>query len=154
MELSELYQKGKEILSRKPYGNLLDGVETEFDIPHDRVILDRYTFRLKCIDGIEARTDCRVLGVALATPVIMSPVTAPISAIKDDGLMETALGLKDLTIPSTSFSMICWITSSIVRARFAPSRAGRISLSEEMSSLFFASLKDLFQPYSPRSSLS
>ena len=36
-----------------------------------------------------------MLGVALATPVIMSAVTAPIPAIKDDGLMETALGLKD-----------------------------------------------------------
>ena len=95
MELSELYQKGKEILSQKPYGKLLDGVETEFEIPHDRDILDRYTFRLKCIDGIEAETDCQVLGVALATPVIMSAVTAPIPAIKDDGLMETALGLKD-----------------------------------------------------------
>ncbi|MFC1579477.1 alpha-hydroxy-acid oxidizing protein [Thermodesulfobacteriota bacterium] len=95
MELTELYQKGKEILSQKPYGKLLDGVETEFEIPHDRAVLDRYTFRLKCIDGVEARTDCQVLGVTLATPVIMSPVVAPIPAIKEDGLMETALGLKD-----------------------------------------------------------
>lgn len=95
MELTELYQKGKEILDQKPYGRLLDGVETEFEIPHDRAVLDRYTFRLNCIDGIEARTDCEVLGVSLATPVIMSPVTAPIPAITDDGLLETALGLKD-----------------------------------------------------------
>lgn len=95
MELTELYQKGKEILSQKPYGRLVDGVETEFEIPHDRKILDRYTFRLNCIDGIEAQTACKVLGVALDTPVIMSPVTAPIPAIQDDGLMETALGLKD-----------------------------------------------------------
>ena len=55
MELTELYQKGKEILDNKPYGKLLDGVETEFEIPHDRAVLDRYTFRPHCIDGIEAR---------------------------------------------------------------------------------------------------
>jgi len=95
MELTELIKKGREILSEKPYGRLLDGVETEFEIPHDRAVLDRYTFRLKCIDGAEARTDCRVLGMDLATPVIMSPVTAPIPAIQENGLLETALGLKD-----------------------------------------------------------
>ena len=95
MELTELYQKGQEILQQKPYGRLLDGVETEFEIPHDRAVLDRYTFRLKCIDGIEARTDCRVMGVTLSTPVIMSPVTAPIPAIRENGLLEVAMGLKD-----------------------------------------------------------
>lgn len=95
MDLTDLYQMGQEILGQKPYGRMLKGVETEFDIPHDRTVLDRYTFRLKCIDAIEASTDCRVLGVTLSTPVIMSPVTAPIPAIKDNGLLETAMGLKD-----------------------------------------------------------
>ena len=53
MELSELLQKGKELLSQKPYGLLMDGVETEFDLTHDERILDRYTFRLQCIDAVD-----------------------------------------------------------------------------------------------------
>jgi len=95
MEFAELVQKGKELLSQKPYGLLMDGVETEFDLTHDRRILDRYTFRLQCIDAVEARTECHVLGVDLATPVIMSAVTSPIPAIHENGFMEVALGLKE-----------------------------------------------------------
>jgi isopentenyl diphosphate isomerase/L-lactate dehydrogenase-like FMN-dependent dehydrogenase len=95
MELSELLQKGRELLSQKPYGLLMDGVETEFDLIHDRHILDRYTFRLQCIDAVEARTDCHVLGIDLATPVIMSAVTSPIPAIHEDGFIELAAGLKE-----------------------------------------------------------
>ena len=95
MELSEMLQKGRELLSQKPYGLLMDGVETEFDLTHDRRILDRYTFRLQCIDAIDARTECHVLGIDLATPVIMSAVTSPIPAIHENGFMEVALGLKE-----------------------------------------------------------
>ena len=95
MELSELLQKGRELLSQKPYGLLMDGVETEFDLAHDRRILDRYTFRLQCIDAVEAKTECHVLGIDLATPVIMSAVTSPIPAIHENGFMEVALGLKE-----------------------------------------------------------
>jgi len=106
MDLTELYQKGKALLDQQPYGKILDAVETEFDIVHDRVILDRYTFRLKCIDAIEASTDCRVLGVDLETPIIMSAVTTPIQAIRKNGLMEMALGLKDA-------GSLMWIGSQI-----------------------------------------
>jgi isopentenyl diphosphate isomerase/L-lactate dehydrogenase-like FMN-dependent dehydrogenase len=95
MEFSEWVQKGKELLSQKPYGLLMDGVETEFDLTHDRCILDRYTFRLQCIDAVEAKTECHVLGIDLATPVIMSAVTSPIPAIHENGFMEVALGLKE-----------------------------------------------------------
>ena len=35
MELTELYQKGKNLISQKPYGFLVDSVETEFDLTHD-----------------------------------------------------------------------------------------------------------------------
>jgi isopentenyl diphosphate isomerase/L-lactate dehydrogenase-like FMN-dependent dehydrogenase len=94
MDLAELYQKGREILSQKPYGELLAGVETEFDMIHDRRVLDHYTFRMRCIDAAEARTSCHVLGVDLATPVVMSAVTSPISAIHENGFIEVALGLK------------------------------------------------------------
>jgi isopentenyl diphosphate isomerase/L-lactate dehydrogenase-like FMN-dependent dehydrogenase len=95
VELSELLQKGKELLSQKPYGLLMDGVETEFDLIHDRRILDRYTFRLQCIDAVEAATECHVLGIDLATPVMMSAVTSPIPAIHENGFIEVASGLKE-----------------------------------------------------------
>jgi isopentenyl diphosphate isomerase/L-lactate dehydrogenase-like FMN-dependent dehydrogenase len=95
MELTELYQKGEEFLRQKSYGLMMDSVETQFDRAHDRRVFDRYTFRLQCLDALEARTDCQVLGIDLATPVIMSAVTLPIPAIHEDGLMEVAYGLKE-----------------------------------------------------------
>lgn len=95
MELTDLYQKGESLLRQKDIGLLLDGVETGFILDHDRRVLDRYTFNQQCIDAVEARTGCHVLGVELATPVIMSAMTAPIPAIADKGLMEVASGLKE-----------------------------------------------------------
>ena len=95
MELMELYQKGADLIGQRPYGLLMDGVETQFDLAHDRRVLDRYTFSLQCIDAVEARTDCHVLGIDLATPVIMSAVTSPIPAIHENGFMEVAYGLKE-----------------------------------------------------------
>ena len=95
MELTELYQTGKNLISQKPYGLLMESVETEFDLTHDGKVLDRYTFRLQCIDAVEAKTDCRVLGINTKTPVIMSAVTSPIPAIHEDGFMEVAYGLKE-----------------------------------------------------------
>ena len=38
--------RGREI------GWLLEGVETGFILEHNRRILDRYTFRTRCIDGV------------------------------------------------------------------------------------------------------
>jgi len=95
VELTDLYQKGESLLRQKDIGLLLDGVETGFILDHDRRVLDRYTFNQQCIDAVEARTGCHVLGVELATPVIMSAMTAPIPAIADKGLMEVASGLKE-----------------------------------------------------------
>ncbi|PKN29209.1 MAG: hypothetical protein CVU64_09245 [Deltaproteobacteria bacterium HGW-Deltaproteobacteria-21] len=95
MELTELYEKGESLLRQKEIGWLLDGVETGFVPVHDRLVLDRYTFRQRCIDVIEARTDCRVMGVELSTPVIMSAMTMPIPAIVENGLIEAARGLKE-----------------------------------------------------------
>ncbi len=94
MELTDIYQKGEAALRERDISWLLDGVETGFVITHNRYILDRYTFRQRCIDGMEATTRCRVLGVELATPVIMSAMTMPIPAIAEDGLLEVAEGLK------------------------------------------------------------
>ena len=94
MELTEIYEKGKANLKERDIGFLLDGVETEFVMRNNRRIMDRYTFRQRCIDGVEVNTQCSVLGVELAVPIIMSAMTMPIPAIVDNGLMEVAEGLK------------------------------------------------------------
>jgi isopentenyl diphosphate isomerase/L-lactate dehydrogenase-like FMN-dependent dehydrogenase len=94
MELTDTYQKGEAILRERDLGLTLDGVETEFILTNNRHILDRYTFKQQCIDGVEATTKCSVLGVELGTPVIMSAITMPIPAIAENGLMEVARGLK------------------------------------------------------------
>jgi len=94
MELTEIYQRGEAELRNRDIGFLLDGVETEFVLSNNRRVLDRYTIRQRCIDGVETETDCSVLGVNLNTPIIMSSMTMPIPAIVDDGLMEVADGLK------------------------------------------------------------
>jgi 4-hydroxymandelate oxidase len=96
MELTEIYQKGKKILGEKEFGWALDAVETGFILEHDRRILDRYTFQPQYIDTVEPKTNCRILDVALKTPVIMSAMTMPIPAITDNGLMDVAQALKDV----------------------------------------------------------
>jgi isopentenyl diphosphate isomerase/L-lactate dehydrogenase-like FMN-dependent dehydrogenase len=95
MELTELYEKGEALLRHKDIGWLLDDVETGFVLVHDRKVLDRYTFRECCIDASESKTTCRVMGVELSTPVVMSAMTMPIPAIVDNGLMKVAQGLKE-----------------------------------------------------------
>jgi 4-hydroxymandelate oxidase len=95
MELTEIYERGEALLRQKDFGWLLGAVETGFVPVHDRKVLDRYTFREHCIDASESSTACRVMGVELSTPVIMSAITMPIPAIVDNGLMEVAQGLKD-----------------------------------------------------------
>ena len=95
MELTDLYQKGEALLRQRDIGLLLDSVETGFILEHDRLILDRYTFKQQCIDATEGNTDCDVLGLKLSTPVIMSAMTMPIPAIVDDGLIKVAQGLKE-----------------------------------------------------------
>ena len=81
MDLTELYQKGEELLRTRDIGVFLDGVETGFILSHNRRILDRYTFRQRCIDAVESNTHCKVLGIEFSTPVIMSAITTPIPAI-------------------------------------------------------------------------
>lgn len=96
MSLTDLYHKGERLLRQRDIGFLVDGVETGFVLSHDRLILDRYTFRQHCIDAVEAITDCHVLGVALSTPVIMSAMTMPIPAVVDNGLLLVAQGLREV----------------------------------------------------------
>lgn len=94
MDLSQIYAKGTEFFSTKEYGRLLDYVETGFVARNDRRVLDRYTFRQRCIDAVEA--DCRytILEPPLETPVIMSAMTMPIPAMGDDAILQVAEGLK------------------------------------------------------------
>jgi isopentenyl diphosphate isomerase/L-lactate dehydrogenase-like FMN-dependent dehydrogenase len=94
MTITEMYEKGKEIISQRNFALLLEAVETGFVLENNRRVLDRYTFRQKCIDAVEPSTSCHVLGVELATPVIMSAMTMPIPVIVEDGLMQVAEGLK------------------------------------------------------------
>jgi isopentenyl diphosphate isomerase/L-lactate dehydrogenase-like FMN-dependent dehydrogenase len=94
MELTKIYEEGEKALRARDVGMLLDGVETEFVLSHNRMILDRYTFRQRCIDGVDPEAGCYILGVELATPVVMSAMTMPIPAILEDGLMKVAEGLK------------------------------------------------------------
>ncbi len=94
MELSELYERGEKAIRRKEFGFLLDGVETQYILKHDREIIDGYKFSPGYIDAVESESSCTVLGIDFDTPVIMSSMTMPIPAIMDDGLIETALGLK------------------------------------------------------------
>ena len=94
MQLTEIYTRGKAFFENREIGKLLDYAETGFILHNDRQVLDGFTFRQRCIDAVAADTTCRVLGVPLATPVIMSSMTMPIPAIADDGLMQVAEGLK------------------------------------------------------------
>jgi len=95
MEPTELYRQGEALLRNRDIGFALDGVETGSVLDRNRRVLDRYTFRQQCIDAPEATTRCRILGVDLETPVIMSAMTMPIPAIVDQGMMRTAEGLRD-----------------------------------------------------------
>jgi len=95
VELTEIYESGEKALRAQRIGMTLDGVETQFVMVNNRRVLDRYTFRQRCIDGVNPSTRCQVLGVDLATPVIMSAMTMPIPAIVEDGLMKVAEGLKE-----------------------------------------------------------
>jgi isopentenyl diphosphate isomerase/L-lactate dehydrogenase-like FMN-dependent dehydrogenase len=95
MGLTEIYERGEKLLRERDIGFLLGGVETGFVLKHDRLVLDRYTFHQQCIDAKGAETGCRVLGLELSTPVVMSAMTMPIPAIVDGGLFLTAQGLKE-----------------------------------------------------------
>ncbi len=92
--LTEILEKGKKILAEKDFSLLLEGVETGFVLKNNRAIFEKYTFRQQAIDAQTPDLTCEVLGVTLATPIIMSAMTMPIPAIVTDGLLETAEGLK------------------------------------------------------------
>ncbi len=65
MNLTEIYEKGEAFFKQKDLGHFLEYVETGYIRDNDRYILDRFTFRQKCIDAHEASTECRLPGVTL-----------------------------------------------------------------------------------------
>ncbi len=97
MELTEIYARGEEELLGRKIGFTLGAVETGWVFRNDREALDRFFIRQRAVDAPkEAFTDVTVLGVQLSTPVIMSAMTMPIPAIREDGLRLVAEGLKSV----------------------------------------------------------
>jgi isopentenyl diphosphate isomerase/L-lactate dehydrogenase-like FMN-dependent dehydrogenase len=94
MGIQDIYQQGEAAIRNHDYGRLLDYVESGFVRDNDRRLLDRFSFRQRCVDAPEADPGCTVLGVELSAPIIMSAMTMPIPAISEDGLMQVARGLK------------------------------------------------------------
>lgn len=94
MTLSEIYQKGTQILESKNLGFNLKGVETEFVAKHNEEIFARYKFLQMAINSTEATTRTKLLDVELQVPIIMSSITAPIPQIQPDGLLKVAKALK------------------------------------------------------------
>ncbi len=96
MTLSEIYQKGAELLESKNLGFNLKGVETEFVLRNNEEVFKRYKFRQRAINSVEATTETRLLDVELQVPIIMSSITAPIPQIQQDGLLKVARALKEV----------------------------------------------------------
>jgi len=93
--LSEIYQKGAELLESKNLGFNLKGVETEFVLRNNEEVFKRYKFRQRAINSVEATTETRLLDVELQVPIVMSSITAPIPQIQQDGLLKVARALKE-----------------------------------------------------------
>jgi len=94
MKLTDIYDTGRAFFDDKDYGRLLGYVETGFIAQNDRAVIDGFTLRQRCIDAEQASTECRVLEVSLAAPIIMSAMTAPIPAMHEGAMLKTARGLK------------------------------------------------------------
>jgi len=96
MKLSEIYQKGTEILESKKLGINLRGVETEFVMKHNEEIFARYLFLQQAIDSVEATTKTKLLDIELQVPIVMSSISAPIPQIQENGLLKVARALKEV----------------------------------------------------------
>lgn len=94
MKLSEIYQKGPEIIESKKVGIGLRGVETEFVVKNNDEILKKYKFVQRAINAIETTTKTKLLNVELQVPLIMSSMTWGIPQIEPDGLLMVARALK------------------------------------------------------------
>lgn len=95
MSLSEIYQKGLEVLqSNNKLKETIRGVETEAVLRNNEEIFRRYHFVQKAIDSVEATLDVNLLDVSLMVPILMSSITSPIPQIQEDGLLKVARALK------------------------------------------------------------
>ncbi|MFC1910020.1 alpha-hydroxy-acid oxidizing protein [Chloroflexota bacterium] len=96
MSLSEIYQKGIELLENKNLGLYLRGVETEFVLINNDEIFKWFKFRQQAINSSEATTKTRLLDVDLEIPIVMSSITVPIPQIQEYGLLKVARALKEV----------------------------------------------------------
>lgn len=94
MSLSEIYQKGLEILQDSKLGEILRDVETETVLRNNEEIFKRYCFVQKAIGSVVATTEISLLDISLKVPIIMSSITSPIPRIQEDGLIKVACALK------------------------------------------------------------
>lgn len=94
--ITEIYQKGAELLRSKNLGLFLRGVETEFVLKNNEEVFKRFKFRQQAINSVEATTETRLLDVELQVPIIMSSIAAPIPQIQEDGLLKVARALKEV----------------------------------------------------------
>ena len=88
MTLSDIYQKGAEILESKKLGLNLRGVETEYVLKNNEEIFKRYRFLQRAINSIEPTMRTRLLDVDLQVPIVMSSISGPIPQIQDNGLHD------------------------------------------------------------------
>jgi len=96
MTLSEIYQKGAEVLEAKNAAFNLRGIETEFMMEHNENIFKRYKFMLRSINRMDkVSLETKILGVKLKVPLVMSSITAPIPKIQEKGLLKVARALKE-----------------------------------------------------------
>jgi len=54
MGIQDIYQQGEAAIRNHDYGRLLDYVESGFVRDNDRRLLDRFSFRQRCVDAPEA----------------------------------------------------------------------------------------------------
>jgi len=94
MTLSEIYQKGAEVIESKKVGIGLRGVETEFVLRNNEEIFRRYKFVQRAINSIEPTTKTKLLDIELQVPMVMSAMSWGIPQIEPDGLLKVARALK------------------------------------------------------------
>ena len=97
MNLGEIYKVGKESILARDIGFTIGAVETGWVWANNRAVFDRWAFRQKAVGGPPtAAVNIELLGLKLASPVVMSAMTMPIPAICENRpLVELAKGLKE-----------------------------------------------------------
>jgi 4-hydroxymandelate oxidase len=94
MTLTEIYQKGHDVLVSKGLDLRLRGVETEYVRKHNEEIFSKYRFYQKAINSINVSTATKLLDIELQIPIVMSSITGLLNQIQPDGFIKVARALK------------------------------------------------------------